>query len=82
MAKIYIYCINGNGNNVIFKPSGELILEFTGCSHGKNQAATDDKCVPGPGTSYYWPAAPDCGAGQPMSTQFPLPASRDQQRAL
>ena len=50
MAKIYIYCINGNGNNVIFKPSGELILEFTGCSHGKNQAATDgkpsdDKCV-------------------------------------
>ena len=53
MEKIYIYCINGNGNNVIFKPSGELILEFTGCSHGKNQAATDgkpsdDKCVPGP----------------------------------
>ena len=36
----------------------------------------------GPGTFYYWPAAPDCGAGQPMSTQFPLPASRDQQRAL
>ena len=51
MAKIYIYSINVIMSYL--KPFGELILEFTGCSHGKNQAATDgkpsdDKCVPGP----------------------------------